>query len=431
MKFYSVRSQRSICSFTVWYLVHLFSVSALGQNFQDSIQEKEVSAILRYLSSDELKGRGNFTPELAKAANFIANRFDQIGLQPLAGSPTFYQPFNAVDSKDIYRDRVKWNGKILDQSRFLYFTAELIPKTKSLNDFKIIECDDGFSDSIILAHWLDTTNTLIWSHAASSKQAIAAENIQNHRSPPSESILFVSDVAYPRSLLISTNRAYSENVLFNVIGALPGKTKPNELVIFSAHYDHIGVSDVGICNGANDDASGTTALLTLAKYFALKNDNQRTILFCAFAGEELGALGSSFLASVLNPIDVTAVINIEMIGKTNASGKKSFFVTGARYSSLERILRTNLSSPVTIYPDPERNDLFERSDNYPFALKGIPAHSIMCSDDNDVCYHKTCDDFSAIDIKNMTTIIRAVGQASQSIIDGNDTPSRIDMRRLK
>ena len=76
-------------------------------------------------------------------------------------------------------------------------------------------------------------------------------------------------------------------------------------------------------------------------------------------------------------------------------------------------------------------NLFERSDNFPFALKGIPAHTIMCSDDSDPCYHKTCDDFKTIDIKNMTTIIRAIAQGSQSIIDVRDTPTRINTNQLR
>jgi Zn-dependent M28 family amino/carboxypeptidase len=214
-----------------------------------------------------------------------------------------------------------------------------------------------------------------------------------------------------------------------MIGVLPGKTKPDEIIIFSAHYDHIGLTDGSINYGANDDASGTAGVLMLAKYFALRNDNDRTILFCAFAGEELGLVGSSFFASFVKPEYIKSVINIEMIGKTNAAGKNSFIITGARYSSLERILKANLKNNVVqIHADPGKNNLFERSDNFPFALKGIPAHTIMCSDDNDPCYHQTCDDVKGIDIENMVRVIRAIAIGVQTIVSGDDTPSRISAR---
>jgi Zn-dependent M28 family amino/carboxypeptidase len=227
---------------------------------------------------------------------------------------------------------------------------------------------------------------------------------------------------------VTVDKNYSNNVLFNIIGVLPGKTKRNEFVIFSAHYDHIGSAKGkgdNIFNGANDDASGVAAVLTLAKYFSLRNDNERTIFFCAFAGEELGLYGSSYLASMLKPEPIKAVINIEMIGKTNVTGKNSFFVTGSGYSNIEKIFKANLKGGnIKIKSEPGR-DLFQRSDNYPFALKGIPAHSIMCSDDYDPCYHKPCDEVKNIDIENMTMIIKAIEKASQSLINGKDTPSRV------
>ena len=130
--------------------------------------------------------------------------------------------------------------------------------------------------------------------------------------------------------------------LYNVVAVLEGKSRPQEVVIFSAHYDHIGMergSRDSIFNGANDNASGTTALLMLAHYFAAKKDNSRTLVFCAFAGEELGLKGSEHFVNKINSESVVAMINIEMIGARNAAAKNSFFLTGARHSNLERILR--------------------------------------------------------------------------------------------
>jgi Zn-dependent M28 family amino/carboxypeptidase len=117
----------------------------------------------------------------------------------------------------------------------------------------------------------------------------------------------------------------------NVAAILPGKTKPNEWVVFSAHYDHIGTKYTSsfslttekgnpepgdtIYNGANDNASGIAALILLARYFAAANNNARTIVFAAFSGEELGLFGSMAIANSMKNFDsVVAMINMDMIG---------------------------------------------------------------------------------------------------------------------
>lgn len=218
-----------------------------------------------------------------------------------------------------------------------------------------------------------------------------------------------------------------QQVLLNVIGMLPGRSRPGEVILFCAHFDHIGGKESrrgdAIYNGANDNASGTVALLALASYFSKRADNERTLLFCAFAGEELGLLGSTFFVQSVGVTNIKAVINIEMIGRSDAAGKKSVFITGAGESDFTSIFKRNTKGHIKISREPgaEKN-LFERSDNYPFALQGIPAHTIMSSDDDDSCYHKDCDEIDRIDVKNMTAIIRGIAAGSRTLIDGTDTP---------
>ena len=219
--------------------------------------------------------------------------------------------------------------------------------------------------------------------------------------------------------------------LYNVVGMIAGVSHPQEAIIFSAHYDHVdrGINGEtgGIYNGANDDASGTTAVIELAKYFSMRRDNERTIIFCLFAGEELGLYGSRAFVNFVKPENIKAVINIEMIGASNIAGKNTFILTRSDFSDLYKILNRNLKGDkvkiLEQISDP--TNLFGRSDNYTFAKEGIPAHSIMCSDDNEPCYHKPCDDIKNIDIENMTRIIRAIANATATLINGKDTPSRI------
>jgi hypothetical protein len=238
----------------------------------------------------------------------------------------------------------------------------------------------------------------------------------------------------PDSILLTALPAYSE-LEYNVIGILPGRSKADEAVLFSAHYDHMGVvsrrrsKKDSIMNGANDNASGTTALLMLAHYFAKRNDNQRTLIFCAFAGEELGLKGSKNFMQYINPDKIVAGINIEMIGIPQY-GKRTVFITGEEYSALPGILKRNFRNNLRFVrePDPVYKQLFSRSDNYSFVRKGIPSHSIMASDDSDKCYHAVCDDVKRIDIPNMTAIIRGIAAATATLISGEETPERINYK---
>lgn len=228
----------------------------------------------------------------------------------------------------------------------------------------------------------------------------------------------------------SAGHFISPKVMFNVVAVLPGKTLPEEAIVFSAHYDHVGVHGSRgdtIYNGANDDASGTTALLMLAHYFAQKKDNARTLIFCAFAAEELGLIGSKVFAAQIKPEKIIAGVNIEMIGRTNAAGKNGIFITGQQYSDFGRIFRKNLKgSGVRIVNEPDEDkQLFRRSDNFSFAEKGIPAHTIMCSDDDEKCYHEPCDEIERIDVHNMVNIIRAIAKGAATLVSGKDTPRRV------
>ena len=217
----------------------------------------------------------------------------------------------------------------------------------------------------------------------------------------------------------------------NVIGILPGKSKPDEYVVFSAHYDHLGLNKSGqdkVYNGANDNASGVTAIITLAKYFKELNQNERSIIFVAFTGEEVGGFGSAAFSESIDPAQVVAMFNIEMIGTESKWGKNSAYITGFDKSDFGAILQQNLKGSNFFFnEDPyPQEQLFYRSDNARLAALGVPAHTISTSKmDIEPNYHQPSDEVSTLDLKNMTEIIRSLAISSQSIISGKDTPSRV------
>ena len=228
--------------------------------------------------------------------------------------------------------------------------------------------------------------------------------------------------------------------LSNVVGVIPGKSKPNEYVIFSGHFDHIGIStrnmqnNDSIFNGANDDAAGTTAMIMLAKYFKKINNNERTIVFAAFNAEEMGGFGATYFSKQFDPAQVVAMFNIEMIGTESKWGKNSAYITGFEKTNMGEMLQKNLTGTgfefhADPYPDQQ---LFYRSDNATLARLGVPAHTISTSKmDSEPNYHKASDEISTIDLKNMNEIIKAIALSSRGIVAGTETPSRVDTSSLK
>jgi Peptidase family M28 len=403
-----------------------------GQGSLDSIKEANVAATINMLASDSFCGRGNGTPDILKAGLYIGNRFKEAGLFPLTGQPGYYITFTLPGHEEqAVTDVLQWNGQIVNPDRVMYMPHQpgnYIPK--NISDFKIINIDTCFHENILKEYASATDNLIIrTSQMQPGKESFFPDLIKVPYGGIQKDFLLVYAESKLESITLTGLHSYYSAQGYNIVGMLPGKSKPNEVVIFSAHYDHVGISGRNkrdsIMNGANDNASGVTAVLMLADYFARQGNNERTILFCAFAGEELGLVGSKNFRNYLIPESIVAVINIEMIALPQY-GKNNFFITGTRYSDLPALLKTNMKGlNVKVKPEPnQKKKLFQRSDNFSFALKGIPAHTIMSSDDYDPCYHRPCDEANRADTKHMTQIIKAIVLGTKSIIGGVETPTR-------
>jgi Zn-dependent M28 family amino/carboxypeptidase len=242
----------------------------------------------------------------------------------------------------------------------------------------------------------------------------------------------------PAAFSIEAKHEIVEQKLENVVGILPGKTKKDEYVIISGHYDHLGtvqpVNGDSIYNGANDDAAGTTAVIMLAEYFKALGNNERTIVFAAFTAEEVGGFGSQYFSKQFQPDKVMAMFNIEMIGTESKWGNNSAYITGYEKTDLGKILQKNLQGTgFTFYPDPYPDQqLFYRSDNATLARLGVPAHTISTSKmDSEPNYHKLSDQVETLDMKNMAMVIQAIALSAVTVISGKDTPSRVNVGDLR
>ena len=230
----------------------------------------------------------------------------------------------------------------------------------------------------------------------------------------------------------SRSESKEELDLFNIIGLLEGTSLKEEFVVISAHYDHLGQKKDSpgddTYNGANDNATGVSAMIMLAEYFKKNKTNKRSILFVAFTAEEMGLVGSNYFGNTISAESIIAGVNIEMIGKESPFGPKTAWLTGFERSSFGRIIQKNLSnSEYKLYPDPYKNfRLFFRSDNASLARLGVPAHTFSTSPmDKDLDYHQLSDEVETLEVKTITETIRAISKGINSVISGEDTPTRV------
>ena len=251
----------------------------------------------------------------------------------------------------------------------------------------------------------------------------------------------------PANVKLSTdfvmNMAKDVNVLEgnNIVAYVEGKSKKDEFIVVTAHYDHLGKRGDEVFNGADDNASGTSTLLELAKAFqgaVLEGSRpERSIVFAWFCGEEKGLLGSEYYSE--NPIfpleNTIANVNIDMVGRVNDKYKDNpdyIYVIGSdRLSSdLHKINEsvnqkyTQLTLDYTYNGENDPNKFYYRSDHYNFAKKGIPAIFYFNGTHED--YHRTTDDIEKINFDKMAhvgqlifhTIWELANRPDRIVVDG-------------
>lgn len=410
-----------------------------AQRVDQIINPTAVGATEHVLSADDMRGRASFTPDIERAADYIESRFRAAGLKTWNGSGSYRQPFSLIRATLISAKGVL-DGKPLAEGHIVALSSSADLSVDENSGYAKYEINAG-SDLRTEArkYMREKKNTLVFVDTSFAGTFPLMSRYARQQFKSDRSVIFVLADAVPAHYSLQVQQSIKESKLANVVGVLPGTSKKNEIVIFSGHYDHLGVGKPNaqgdsIYNGANDDASGTTAVITLADYFAKKRHNVRTIVFAAFTAEEIGEFGSQYFSGQFDPATVAAMFNIEMIGTESRWGRNSAYITGYERSDMGKILQKNLAgSTFKFYPDPYPDQqLFYRSDNASLARQGVPAHTISTSKmDSEKYYHTQGDEIGTLDMANMAQIIKAIALSSTSIVDGKDTPSRVDTRQLR
>ncbi|MGB6152808.1 MAG: M28 family peptidase [Pricia sp.] len=207
-----------------------------------------------------------------------------------------------------------------------------------------------------------------------------------------------------------------EKPAYNVVGVVEGNDAQlkDEYIIVGAHYDHLGLVEPEggdeIANGANDNASGTTTVMELARYFGTSKTNKRSIIFALFSAEEKGLVGSKHLAEKLKAqnLDLYTVLNYEMDGVPLIDKDYLMYLTGYEMSNLAEVAnRYSSGTYAGFLPKAKEFNLFKRSDNYPFhEAFGVPAQTFSTFDfTNFDYYHKVGDETSEMDYGHMANIV--------------------------
>ena len=428
----------------------LLSSVSVAQKLTSSDKEmiKYLKINLSYLASDNLEGRRAGTIGESLAADFISNKFKEIGLEPKGVSDSYFQPFTVTDGKKIGNSTsLSINNKVLvpekdffpisNSSNTNLIKTQISPALTEKNQPWFLDLSDDLEENKTNPHF--DINNLIQSKIKNAKEKGATALILFNSNAIDDNIKFDTKDRQELSLIpvIYINRSAiienikvlnaSYNISFsidiqpnvrnskNIIGFI-NNNAPYTIVL-GAHYDHLGYGEDGnsmnrtgeklIHNGADDNASGTAALIELAFLLKKSKSKNYNFLFTAFSAEELGLNGSKYF--VENPtIPLTSInymINMDMVGRMNDSTKAitvGGYGTSPSWSPLFKAIE---NKNFTIKFDSSGTG---PSDHTSFYRKDIPVLFFFTGLHTD--YHKPSDDADKINYIGQLQIVKFINQ---------------------
>ncbi len=427
-----------------------FAVSAQAQESW-TVKPAWVSAHENFLASPALRGRGSATPDETVAATYVASMFELYGLTPAPGMTGFLQAAPLRVTRPLAQARLTVGDIVLDQANglsVLSYSGQsmggplvIASREQSAEPGAVVLADppEDAPGAIGMVGGLASRGNLVIARETPALKRIADRNAQRSRfalasrpaNPAYDMLLAPSDVFDGLLASVGQRAAFEpgpvrteETVTTNAIGYLAGSDPSAGYILISAHLDHLGVRDGVIYPGANDDASGTTAVMEIAHALAAGAQPRRGVLFAAFGSEEIGGFGSTYFSEHPPvPLDqIVANIAIEMIagGQDPKLPDGVMMMTGYERSNLGSEMKAR-GALIGADAYPEQN-FFQRSDNYALALKGIVAHTISAYPTPDT-YHQPTDDLAHVDLPFMTRAIQSLIEPVRSLASGDFVPT--------
>ena len=413
-----------------------------------------VSSTMKRLAGDELAGRACGSKDDQATARYIAGRFKAYGVRGAAPGGGYLQPVQ-------FRTPVYASPPVLEIGAIRFVHGEgilaLTPIPDGSGPVIVLGKDaaiDGTGGQIVVfdGPYDPSAATALAKAGALAIVATAPDRMLNAwdqlalRPPGAIEVLGVEaatprpagpPVVFARSETIAALKAQVGatarisatlgapvlRTTYNVLAEIPGKSGPGrqEVVLLSAHHDHLGVINGQLYPGANDDASGTAAVLEFARMLKSTRGHRRTVQFALFGCEEQGGHGSRYLlAHPPVPLgDIVANLQFEMIGVPDPKDRKALMLTGWERSNLGPALRARGAS---LGPDPyPEENFFMRSDNYQLAKKGVVAHTVSAWP-LPPTYHQPTDTLENVDLPFMIEVIQALADPIRWLLDSDFKP---------
>lgn len=431
------------------------------------ISERSVLSTVSFLSSDELAGRDTPSKELTIASAYVAARFRGAGLEGLGPDGSYYQT-HTVQTTQPPRSPAQLQTELGGISNLPVITGGADDLELSARVLTAAEANEATDPQIAVIPEIRVppqavgNPTYLLAMVAREVRALTEKGVQVVLVEYSdESVLremaekLLQKPLMPRQgmkpdcavvLIPASRKIAGQQVklkvdpqrntdvpVHNVLGVLRGADEllSKEAIIVSAHLDHIGLSSGGpdtINNGADDNATGVTAVVSMADAFtSLGAPPARSVIFCTFWGEEKGLVGSSrFVERPLWPLEkIAANINIEMVGRPEKDAREKAWMTGWVHSNLGEVMSVGSArAGVEIFHREDVSEmLYKRSDNYPFVNAGVIAHSFSAGSLH-ADYHQPSDEWEKLDIPHMTRVIQGLFAGSLHVAQGAKVEKR-------
>ncbi len=358
---------------------------------------------IRMLTGASMSGRGYVDKGAEKAARFLVRRLREAGVAPATEDTSFLQGYGFGVNTFPLPLVLKINGKELRPGIDYLIDARSNPFETEKTRVTRIDAGQVFAKTPAGARvqaLAANGKVVFWEHADTLTKGSFLRNIapdslaaglylvpvkgkmtwtaRTTRMAGGATVIYVQDSILPRKVRSVAAqlpaRYLSHNRQYNVCGLVRGAEVPDSFIVFTAHYDHLGEMGKGtIFAGANDNASGTAAVLDLARYFAQKPPKY-SVLFLFFSGEEAGLLGSKYYTeNPLKPLaNIRFLINLDMVGEC-ADGAT---VVNATLHEEEFARLDKLNTEARFLPKLNKRGGAANSDHYYFSEAGVPAFFI-------------------------------------------------------
>jgi aminopeptidase YwaD len=438
-------------------LVCFFSCTLLAQSANPVGESaRYIRADMEFLASDALQGRGSATRDELLAATFIASQLQQYGIDPVNGSylqtadlervqlegPVSFSVGGVQLSPDVDFRAFSLSGQTVAGQLKTVSGADADDATGIL--FLKAENEDHGRSNLHRAYGLRNAS-LVLVGTTEKSFADSSRFVRAPRMPGGSK----GELSQGRNVILlspaATRRVQSENDgasvslnyqtkieaahTYNGIGILPGSDPKlrEQAILLSAHLDHLGigmpVNGDSIYNGADDDASGVTAVLELARFLGSKKDRpQRTVIFVLFGSEETGGQGDRyFIEHPPVPLkDIVANLEFEMIGRADPKVRRDqLWLTGWERTDLGPEL-AHRGAKLVADPRPDQQ-FFQRSDNYALAKQGVVAQTISSFGLGDY-YHEPSDDLAHIDFDHLAQAIDSLHEPVEWLVNTSWKP---------